>query len=233
MSQELKARLFGELESIVLIDPHTHINPHSPASKTLADILGYHYYTELAHSAGLERAKIEEPGLDPKEKVRRLVEWLAPLENTVQYSWLLGDVPRVLRLPGRPDDARPIGKPFTSGRPPRWPRPTGSSRFSTRAGWSRSFSRTISTIRSPASTRRAISPVCGPTTWCFISRSRPSGSAWPRRRGSRPVRRPSSTTAVGKLFDHFTQHGARACAISLPPDFEPDRRRRPSRSTRS
>ena len=61
MSQELKARLFGELESIVLIDPHTHINPHSPASKTLADILGYHYYTELAHSAGLERAKIEEP----------------------------------------------------------------------------------------------------------------------------------------------------------------------------
>ena len=30
-------------ESIVLIDPHTHINALQPASTTLADILGYHY----------------------------------------------------------------------------------------------------------------------------------------------------------------------------------------------
>jgi glucuronate isomerase len=29
------------------------------------------------------------------------------------------------------------------------------------------------------------------------------------------------TSAVGRLFEHFTQRGARACAISLPPDFEP------------
>ncbi len=27
--------------------------------------------------------------------------------------------------------------------------------------------------------------------------------------------------AIGKLFDHFTRCGARACAISLPPDFSP------------
>ena len=27
--------------------------------------------------------------------------------------------------------------------------------------------------------------------------------------------------AIGKLFDHFTKRGARACAISLPPDFGP------------
>src|SRR5271155_4960678 len=89
MSEQLVDRLFRELEAIVLIDPHTHINPHAPASKTLADILGYHYYTELAHSAGMPKERIEEPGLDPREKVRRLVERLAPLENTIQYSWLL------------------------------------------------------------------------------------------------------------------------------------------------
>ncbi len=50
---------------------------------------GYHYYTELAHSAGMPKERIEEPGLDPREKVRRLVERLAPLENTIQYSWLV------------------------------------------------------------------------------------------------------------------------------------------------
>ena len=79
----------GELESLVLIDPHTHINALDPAAHTLADILGYHYYTELAHSAGLPREQIEQPGLDPKEKVRRLVPKLADIENTVQLSWLL------------------------------------------------------------------------------------------------------------------------------------------------
>src|SRR5580704_2698758 len=89
MSRELKDRLFHELESIVLIDPHSHINPHSPASKTLADILGYHYYTELPHSAGLPRDQIEEPGLTPKDKVARLVPRLRDIENTVQYGWLI------------------------------------------------------------------------------------------------------------------------------------------------
>ena len=89
MSDSLRSYLFEQLDAIPLIDPHSHINPHAPASKTLADIMGYHYYTELAHSAGMPRERIEEPGLDPREKVRRLVENLAPLTNTVQYSWLM------------------------------------------------------------------------------------------------------------------------------------------------
>ena len=89
MSDQLQQRLLGELEKLVLIDPHTHINQLDPASHTLADILGYHYYTELAHSAGLPREQIEQPGIDPKEKVRRLSPKLADIENTAQYSWLL------------------------------------------------------------------------------------------------------------------------------------------------
>ncbi len=89
MSSDLRRRLFTELDSIRLIDPHSHIEPKTAASKTLADILGYHYYTELIHSAGMPRTEIEEPGLDPKEKVRRLVARIEPLRNTVQYSWLL------------------------------------------------------------------------------------------------------------------------------------------------
>src|SRR5262249_44844128 len=28
--------------------------------------------------------------------------------------------------------------------------------------------------------------------------------------------------AITKLFEHFTRHGAKACAISLPPDFQPE-----------
>ena len=41
--------------------------------------------------------------------------------------------------------------------------------------------------------------------------------------------RASLRQAIGKLFEHFKSRGARACAISLPPDFSPtkvERRRR-------
>ncbi|MCA9067918.1 MAG: glucuronate isomerase, partial [Planctomycetaceae bacterium] len=33
----------------------------------------------------------------------------------------------------------------------------------------------------------------------------------------------SLVVAIGKLFEHFTSCGARACAISLPPDFSPQK----------
>ena len=89
MSDQLRARLYEQLSAIEMIDPHTHINALQPASQTLADILGYHYYTELAHSAGMPRDAIEEPGLEPKEKVGRLVEKMGPIQNTIQVSWFV------------------------------------------------------------------------------------------------------------------------------------------------
>ncbi|MCZ2341913.1 MAG: hypothetical protein LC104_08975, partial [Bacteroidales bacterium] len=47
LTQDLQAAL----DAIPLIDPHSHIEPLSPVSRSLDDILGYHYYTELANSA--------------------------------------------------------------------------------------------------------------------------------------------------------------------------------------
>jgi glucuronate isomerase len=89
MPTPLAHRLFNELDSIVLIDSHSHINPHSPTSQSLADLLGYHYYTELAHSSGMDKQKIEEPGISPREKVERLFQHLGNIDNTVQWSWFL------------------------------------------------------------------------------------------------------------------------------------------------
>ena len=89
MSTALKQGLFDELNSLTLIDPHTHINPLQPTSQTLADILGYHYYTQLAQSAGMPRRLLEDPGLDSAAKVERLVDGLQQLDNTTQLQWLL------------------------------------------------------------------------------------------------------------------------------------------------
>ena len=87
MSQSLRQRLFEQLDSILLIDSHSHINPHSPTSHSIADLLGYHYYTELAHSSGMFKPLIEEPGISPREKVERLFSHLGHINNTVQWSW--------------------------------------------------------------------------------------------------------------------------------------------------
>ena len=89
MSNSARESIYQAIASIRLIDPHTHINPHAPASNTLADLLGYHYYTELAHSAGMPKDQIEEDGLLPRDLVHRLVSNLSPIENTAQYRWLV------------------------------------------------------------------------------------------------------------------------------------------------
>jgi len=220
MSHELKAWLFAELESIALIDPHTHINPHAPASKTLADLLGYHYYTELAHSAGLERAKIEGPGLAPKEKVRRLVEWLEPLENTIQYSWLLEMCREFFDF----QDDRLTAK-----------------------NWEALYEQAAKRMAAPNWEQQVLSksrlegvfltndfddPLSGFDTARYVPCLRTDDLVFHLAKATVRERLTKATgiaagsasklsEAISRLFEHFKSHGARACAISLPPDFEP------------
>ncbi len=89
LSSTLASRITEQLSQIVLVDPHSHINPLSATAANLADLLGYHYYTELAHSSGLPKEQIEEPGISPKEKVARLMTTMRPINNTVQWSWMV------------------------------------------------------------------------------------------------------------------------------------------------
>ena len=84
----LAQQLYAEICQIPLIDPHSHINPHQPTSRSLDDILGYHYYTELAHSAGLEKTAVAQ-GVDPRERVRAIIYQMSCFDNTVQYQWFV------------------------------------------------------------------------------------------------------------------------------------------------
>lgn len=221
MSQQLSQRLFDELEQLVLIDPHTHINPHAAASTTLADIMGYHYYTELAHSAGLPKAAIEEPGLDPKEKVGRLVEKLDDLQNTVQVSWLLDMCREFFDFQ---EDA------IT---PDNW-----ESLYDTAAekmadpGWE-DHVLSHSKLEQVFLTNDFDDKLEGFDTSKYIPCLRTDDLVFHLAKPETRERLQSATgvslsdaaslvTAIGKLFEHFTGRGARACAISLPPDFSPE-----------
>ncbi|HID23244.1 MAG TPA: amidohydrolase [Planctomycetaceae bacterium] len=222
MSRQLQERLLSELERIDLIDPHSHINPHSPASTTLADILGYHYYTELAHSAGLARERIEEPGLDPKEKVARLVPLLAKLDNTVQVTWLLEMCRDFFGF----DEER-----LTSDN---WERLYDqAARRMAQPDWEEQVLRK-SRLEQVFLTNDFDDPLEGFDTNRYVPCLRTDELVFHLERKEVRTRlegaartslsdAPSLVRAVGRLFDHFVAHDARACAISLPPDFSPGR----------
>ncbi len=220
MSQELKRSIFQQLDSLVLIDPHSHINALSPASETLADILGYHYYTELAHSAGMPKDQIEEPDLDPKEKVGRLVENLGSIDNTVQYSWFI-ELAR--EFFGFEDDA------IT---PDNWEAlyDTASAKMN-ESDWEQQVLDKTK-LDAVFLTNDFDDPLEGFDTARYIPCLRTDDLVFhlakPETRdrlqqatGRSPGDAASLRAAIGKLFEHFKAKGAKACAISLPPDFAP------------
>ena len=88
MSDNLVDDLFSAICAVPLIDPHSHIDPRRPTARSLDDILGYHYYTELAHSAGMSKELLA-PTVEPRQRVRVLLEHMDRFDNTVQYSWFL------------------------------------------------------------------------------------------------------------------------------------------------
>ncbi len=220
MSQQLVDRLFHELESIPLIDPHTHINPHSAASKTLADIMGYHYYTELAHSAGMPRARIEGEQLEPKEKVRRLVEWLGPLDNTVQVSWLLEMCSAFFDFHEEritPDNWEALyDAAARKMAAPDWETQVLEKSRLEEVFLTNDFDDPLSGF----DTNRYVP--CLRTDDLVFHLAKPAvRQRLAKATGIEPGTASQLAEAIGKLFDHFTKNGARACAISLPPDFEP------------
>jgi glucuronate isomerase len=221
VSDQVVQRILGELESLVLIDPHTHINPHAAASTTLADIMGYHYYTELAHSAGLPREQIEEPGLGPKEKVGRLVEKLDDLENTVQVSWLLEMCREFFDF----DDIAIT--------PNNWEKlyDTAEAKMAD-PGWEQHVL-THSKLEKVFLTNDFDDPLTGFDTSLYIPCLRTDDLVFHYTKPETRERLEKATginvtnvetlrSAIGKLFDHFVANGVRACAISLPPCFSPE-----------
>ena len=220
MSEQLQQRILTELERLVLIDPHTHINPHAPVSQTLADILGYHYYTELAHSAGLDRRRIEEPGLDPKEKVGRLVTMLDRLENTVQVSWLL----EICRAFFDFDDDNITAdnwEPLYDRAAAKMAEPDWEEQVLAKSGLEQVFlTNDFDDPLEGFDTSRYI-PCLRADELVFHLPRPETRERLAKATGVELVDADSLVLAIGRLFDHFTAHGVRACAISLPPDFEP------------
>lgn len=220
MSEQLTSRLHDELTKLVLIDPHTHINPHSPASKTLADIMGYHYYTELAHSAGMPKSYIEEPGLDPRTKVGRLVESLPNLDNTVQVSWL---VELCRKFFGFDEERITLGnwESLYDNAAAKMAEPDWEDQCLKQSGIEQVFlTNDFDDPLEGFDTQRYIP--CLRTDDLVFHLSKPEvRTRLAKATGIEFVGGTTLRRAIGKLFEHFASKGVKACAISLPPSFSP------------
>ncbi|MEO8496670.1 MAG: glucuronate isomerase [Planctomycetota bacterium] len=222
MTHELRARIFQELDALVLIDPHTHIDALNPASRTLADILGYHYYTELAHSAGMPKEQIEDSDISPKEKCRRLFENLGPIDNTIQYSWFIEMAQKFFGFEGDRVDAE------------NWePLYDAAEEKMSSAVWATEVLE-ISKLEAVFLTNNFDDPLEGFDTSKYVPCLRTDDLVFHLARRSVQERLEqvagdsvtdvtSLRAAIGGMFEHFKSKNARACAISLPPDFAPTR----------
>ncbi len=221
MSSQVSESIYQALSAIRLIDPHTHINPHDPASHTLADLLGYHYYTELAHSAGMPKDRIEEAGIGPRELVSRLVEKLPTIENTAQYRWLVELCRTFYGFDADRIDASNWEDLYDAA----------ESRMNT-AEWPQMVL-DHSNVEAVFLTNDFDDDLSGFDTDIYIPclrtdelvfhlgrdtvRQRLSHASGIELDGSLA----SLREALTRRFEHFVSRGARACAISLPPSFSP------------
>ena len=220
MPLEIRKRIYAELDQLVLVDPHTHINALAPASNTLADILGYHYYTELAHSAGMPKEEIEQPGIDPKEKVGRLIENLAPIDNTIQYSWLVEMAQALFDFPHDQVTTDNWELLYDTALA-KMSQPDWSQQVLQRSGLSAVF--LTNDFDDPLEGfDTSVYIPCLRTDDLVFHLARPEVRERLQQSSATEVSSAASLrTAIGRLFERFVGKNARACAISLPPDFAP------------
>src|SRR3954447_2916835 len=101
--------LFEEMARWPIFDPHSHIDARRPAARNLDEVLGYHYYTELAHAAGMPASAVAHD-LDARTRSQNLAERLDSIDNTVQYSWLLEIARTFHHFPHERINAQTIGE---------------------------------------------------------------------------------------------------------------------------
>jgi glucuronate isomerase len=218
-SEACSDELLAEMVRWPIFDPHTHIDPHRPAARHFEEILGYHYYTELAHSSGMPTEAVA-TSLDPDARAALVVEYLDRIDSTVQYSWLLEIArtfhqfphdritPKNLEELLRKADHREDG--------PEWDREVFLASGLETVFLTNDFDDPLEGWDS------ATYVPCLRTDDLVLKLHEPRTSARLRTALDMDVGDVASLhRAIGRLFERFVGRGARAAAVSLPPDFVP------------
>jgi glucuronate isomerase len=219
LHDHLAQDLYAEICRIPIIDPHSHIDPHRPAARCLDDILGYHYYTELAHSVGMDHGPLARE-VDPRERVRAILYHMTQFDNTAQFQWFLEIARAFLNYQGKQLDLADCTWLCDA-----------ADRLMGQPDWEMQVFRK-SNLEKVFLTNDFDDPLegfdatryvpCLRTDDLIFRLDTPAVRERLAKATNIEVGDPASLRrAIAALFEHFTRRGARACAISLPPDFAP------------
>ncbi len=218
-ADQLTHDLYNALQAIPVMDPHSHINPFAPTAKTLDDILGYHYYTELAHSAGMSKAPLDSK-VPAQERVQAILQHLSSLDNTTQYAWFVAIAQHFLGFDGdrvTAADATPLwNKAETTFTQSDW-----EAQVFQKSNLECIFLTNEFDDRLDGFDAKRYVPCLRTDTLVFQFQDVAVRERLARLTNVEIGDAASLRHAFGKLFEHFKSHGARACAISLPPTFQP------------
>lgn len=216
---QIARELFEQIRQWPIYDPHSHIDPHRPAARHFDEVLGYHYFTELAHSAGMP-AVLVDPELEPASRCRNLAQWLERIDSTVQYSWLMEIAREFHGFDGDAVNEDTIDSLIAC-----------ADKSKDGAAWDKTVWEKTN-LTAVFLTNDFDDPLVGWDTKQYVPCLRTDDLVLKLHEPSVRRRLTAATglevgdidslrEAIGKLFEHFMKHGVRACAISLPPDFAP------------
>lgn len=221
MADNLSRDLYSALCAIPLVDPHSHIDPLAPVSRTLDDILGYHYYTELAHSAGMSHEPLRRE-TSARERVKSILGYMGQFDNTTQYSWFVDIAREFLGFTGERVTSADSDTLFDAAQ----------TTFAQKDWEKQVFQKT--NLEAIFLTNEFDDPLEDFNTSRYVPCLRTDSLVFNLDKPKIRQRLSDATgvdvgdsqslrKAIWKLFARFKAKGAKACAISLPPDFEPMR----------
>lgn len=217
MADGLIESLTAALEEIPLIDPHSHIDPHRPAAKSLDDLLGYHYFTELAHSAGMPKEALDAP---PRDRCRAIVNWMSRFDNTVQQSWFLEIVATFLGFGGHVITEAHADELFDRSvsifGQHDWDKQVLSKTKLEKIFLTNEFDDALDGFDT-----NVYIPCLRTDTLVFQFARPETRQRLAAATGIDAGDQPTLKKALRVLFEKFVAKGARACAVSLPPTFLP------------
>jgi glucuronate isomerase len=209
--------LYAEIAKIAVIDIHSHVRQLAPGASSLRDLLGYHYFTELAFSAGLPKSALA-AGVADEQMIPALIGAMNKFSNTVQYGWMIDLARQLFGFTDRHltvENWKPLADAVAAKtRAAGWPAEVLRRANIEKVFLTNNFSESLEGFD-----RRVLVPCLRCDDLVFNLGRKSVREALAQRSGVTVVNTRTLRQAVAQVFEYFVAHEAASAALSLPPDF--------------